>query len=401
MKGMGLTSAAVVLIALLCSPDASTRARGASSRACPGAAPLPNISGKVLTVNGPIDPQSIGTTIMHEHIFIDFNLPDADLARWQAADRTPPSAATAVGVYNRPLTMDKLDLVLLGYPNKDNWYLTDEQTAIDELMEFKRRGGDTIVDVTSIGLGRDPQALSRVASATGLHIVMGASWYRKSWHPADMDRRSVESLTDEIVRDVTVGVGESGIRSGIIGEVGTQGDPLTPNEIKAIKASGRASRLTGAAVTLHTSAQLHQQPKILDLLAGEGADLRRVVVGHSNPIATDRQFLTQILDRGSYIQFDLLGRNPTVRSRVTDTDVANAIVELIKAGYTDQILLSQDVCTKIQLKAYGGTGYSFIVEQFIPYLKRLGVTDQQIDRMMVANPRRVLTFVAPSTQPTD
>jgi phosphotriesterase-related protein len=387
---------AVVLSGIVTGPAGQTRTQSAAIAGQSPAGAPPNMTGKVLTVSGPVDPQAIGTTIMHEHIFIDFNLPDSESERWRAADRTPPAGATAVGIYNQPLTMDKLDLVVMGYPNKDNWYLSDEQTAVDEVMEFKRRGGNTIVDVTSIGLKRDPQALRRVASTTGLNIVMGASWYRKSWHPSDMDDRSVESLTDEIVRDVTVGVGDTGIRSGIIGEVGTQGGPLTPNEIKVIKASGRASRSTGAAVTLHTSAQLHEQSKILDLLAAEGADLRRVVIGHSNPIATDMALLTQLLGRGAYIQFDLLGRTPTVRSRVTDTDVARAIIDLITAGYAERILLSQDVCTKIQLKAYGGTGFSFILEQFVPYLKRLGVTDQQIETIMVANPRRVLTFIAPA-----
>jgi phosphotriesterase-related protein len=68
---------------------------------------------------------------------------------------------------------------------------------------------------------------------------------------------------------------------------------------------------------------------------------------------------------------------------------------MIKAGYLDRILLSQDVCTKIQLQAYGGAGFTFIQEQFIPYLKRLGVTDAQIRTITVDNPRRALTMVAP------
>ena len=362
---------------------------------------IPNMEGSVLTVNGPIDPDTLGNTIMHEHIFINFSLPDNDPERWRWAGRTPPRGATAVGLYNRPLTMDILDLVTLGRPNRDNLLLTDEATAIDEVREFKIRGGQTIVDVTSIGLGRDPLALRRVAQASGLQIVMGASWYRKSWHPRDMDSRSVESLTEQIVHDVVSGVDDTGIRAGIIGEVGTQGDPLTPNEIKVIKASGRASRLTGAPVSLHTSAQLHEQPKILDLLAAEGADLTRVIVGHSNSLAADQPFMKQLLDRGVYIQFDLLGRQPTVRRRVTDTDVAAAIVELIDVGYVDRILLSQDVCTKVQLKAFGGTGFSFILEQFIPYLKRLGVTDEQIGTIMITNPKRVLTFASPGSATTD
>ncbi|MQA30927.1 MAG: phosphotriesterase [Luteitalea sp.] len=368
----------------------------AGSQAPAASGPIPDMTGKVLTVNGPINPDQLGTTITHEHVFIDFTVPDETPERWAATGRTKPVGATAVGVYNAPLGLDILGAVSLGAVNRDNWLLLDETVAIREVMEFKERGGGTIVDTTSIGLKRDPLALRRVASATGLNIVMGASWYRKGWFDdSEIERRSVESLADEIVRDVTVGVGETGIRSGIIGEVGTVGNPLVPLEAKIISESGRASRLTGAAVTLHTSAALKEQPKILDLLAQEGADLRRVIVGHSNALATDIAFMKQLLDRGVYIQFDLLGRSPTVRTRITDTDVAKGIVELIKAGYNDRILLSQDVCTKVQLKSFGGSGYSFVVEQFIPYLKRLGVTDAQVNTIMVENPRRALTFVAP------
>ncbi len=360
-------------------------------------APVPSIAGKIMTVNGAIAPDQLGTTITHEHIFIDFTVPNETPESWAETGRAKPVGATALGLYNAPLSLGNIGAVTMGAANRDNYLLLDEQVAVREVTQFKQYGGDGIVDTTSIGLKRDPQALRRVANATGLHVVMGASWYRRGWFDdAELTRRSVESLTDEIVRDVTVGVGDTGIRAGIIGEVGTVGAPLVPNEIKIVRASGRASRLTGAAVTLHTSALLKEQPKILDLLAEEGADLKRVIVGHSNGIANDLPFMKTLMDRGAYVQFDLLGKSPTVRTRLADSDVAAGIVGMIKAGYVEKILLSQDVCTKLQLKAYGGSGYSYIVEYFLPYLKRLGVTDAQVNTIMVENPRRILTFVEPA-----
>jgi phosphotriesterase-related protein len=357
---------------------------------------IPNLAGQVLTVTGPIPPDQLGHTLTHEHLFIDFTSPDDQPAKWTMAGRTKPVGATDVAFYNAPLTMEMTAAVMLGKPNRDNWLLNDEALAIREVAEFKRRGGGSIVDVTSIGLRRNPEGLRRIARATGVNIVMGASWYQKAWHPADMDDRTVESLTAEIVRDVTVGVGDTGIRAGVIGEVGTTGNPLTGNELKVIRASGRASRITGAPISLHTSAALKEQPKILDLLAEEGADLSRVIVGHSDPIANDVPFLTELLKRGVYIQFDLLGRPPLVtRRRPTDAEVAAAILALVKAGHGERLLLSHDICTKTSLKAYGGTGYSFIEEMFVPYLKRQGATDAQIAAMIVDNPRRVFTFAAP------
>lgn len=349
-----------------------------------------------MTVDGPVAPARVGRTLPHEHLLLDFSLPVDEPERWARAGRRMPVGATDVLFYRTPLRLDMLSDVVHGRMNHDNYVLDDEALAIREAGEFKRHGGGTIVDLTSIGLGRNPEGLRRIARATGLNVVMGSSWYTKGFHPADMSQRSVEALTGEIVRDVAVGVGDTGIRAGLIGEVGTTGGPLTADEIRVVRASGRASRLTGAAVSLHTAARLHEQGRILDLLAAEGADLSRVVVGHSDPIADDLPFLAGLLDRGVYVQFDVLGRPPLItRNRPTDAEVGATIKALVDAGHVNRILLSQDICTKTSLKAYGGTGYSYIEQMFVPYLRQLGVPDGQIRTMVVDNPTRVLTLVAP------
>lgn len=362
----------------------------------PTTAAIPNMAGKVMTVNGPVDPARLGSTLMHEHVFIDFTVPDDEPERWRIAGRRRPVGATDVALYNAPLTMDILGEVMLGKYNRDNWRLDDEKTAIAEVADFRRYGGGTIVDVTSIGLKRRPEALQRVSRATGVNIVMGSSWYTAAWYPEALASRSVESLTDEIVRDITLGAEHTDIRSGIIGEVGTSGQPDGPIEGKVIRASGRASRLTGAAVTLHSLGFHKQHGRILDMLVAEGADPSRVVLGHSDFLAGEVPYITTILKRGATIEFDLLGKPPVVtRTRPIDSAVAATIVDLVKAGFASQILLSHDICTKTSLKAYGGTGYSFIEQSFLPYLKRQGVTDAQIAQITVENPKRLLTFVAP------
>ena len=203
---------------------------------------VPNMAGKVMTVQGSIDPDELGPTLMHEHLFITL---------YRAFEPDLYTPATEWSLWEQELTMDKLDLARNRKPIRDNWVLVDEQTAIDEALEFRNHGGGAIVEVTSIGIRRDPQAMARVSHATGLNVVMGAGWYQKLYHPTDMDERTVEDLTKEIVRDVTVGVGDTGIRSGIIGEVGIEGAPITENEVKSIRASGRASRATGAPISFH------------------------------------------------------------------------------------------------------------------------------------------------------
>ena len=360
---------------------------------------IPDISGKALTVNGTIEPDQLGTTIMHEHLFIDF---------WR--DKVPPlnAPASEAALWDQKLTLENLHLARRYWRIKDNLILGDEETSIAEALEFKKSGGSTIVDVTSIGIGRDPRTLRRVANATGMNVVMGAGWYHKAYHPNDMDERTVEDLAKEIILDVTKGVGDTAIRSGIIGEVGINGDPLTPNEIKSLRASAWASRATGAPISFHYGGTGREKLEVAMVLKEEGADMSRVIFGHADVVAWDMPLMLELLENDVYIQFDMLGMdtNPLFlqpRSHAkgdttglaTTPQVVEAIPKLIEAGYEDRILLSQDVCSKIQLKRYGGNGYSFIMEQILPTLRRKGVPEEQIDKLVVGNPRRVLTFETP------
>ena len=358
------------------------------------------MAGKVMTVRGPMDPEQVGNTIMHEHLFITLYkgiTPD---------DNTP---ATEWALWDQELTLEKLHLTRDLKPIRDSLVLTDERTAIEEAREFRHRGGGTIVDVTSIGIRRDPMALARVSHATGLNIVMGAGWYQKAYHPANMDQRTVEDMTDEIIRDVTVGVGATGIRSGIIGEVGLEGDPITENEVKSIRASARASRSTGAPISFHRGGVGREKLEVIGILGEEMTDMSRVIFGHSDPIAGDLPLMLELLCHGVYIQFDLLGGVNVPLRYQPETDaltefetitagtaaVANAILLLVEKGYADRVLISQDACSKFQIKRYGGSGYSFILEKFLPHLRTSGLTEEHIHMIVEENPKRVLTFAEP------
>ncbi len=356
--------------------------------------------GKTITVSGLIDPDTLGKCLMHEHLF-------CDLTWWNGPKHNAPGSD--FGMWDEELTLENLHLARARKPIKDNFLLTDEPLTIAEVLKFSSSGGSTIVDVTNIGLGRDPLALRRVADATGLNIVMGAGWYQKANHPPDMDQRTPEDLADEIIRDITVGVGDTGIRSGIIGEVGINGNPVTLNEEKSLRATAWASRTTGAAISLHYGGMGREKFEVAALLGEEGADLTRTIFGHSGWHAGDVPFLIELLNLGVYVQFDQLGRPVVPLAResadpilvrvppdaATDVLVAEAIPRLIEAGFEDRILLSHDVCFKIFLTAYGGTGYSYVLDKFMPYMRTLGVTEEQVDKILVQNPKRVLTLVEP------
>jgi len=349
---------------------------------------IPNIAGKVLTVTGPIEPAALGETLMHEHIFINFELPLPE----------QPKHATEVEISHQKLSLANLWAVRSGVWNADNDFLGDFDTAYDELMAYKRRGGGTIVEVSNIRLGRDPHALARISRATGLNVVMGAGWYQKRYHPLNMDQLTLEEMTQTIVKDIAEGVDGTSSRSGIIGEIGINGNPLTPNELKSTRASARAARLTGAPMSFHLGGYREEKLTILDVVASEGVPLQRVVMGHSNSLLMDLPLARRVLARGVTLEFDWLGALGSPGGFLGPSDdlkIAHGIVQLVKEGFVDQIVISHDVCTKLQLQKYGGFGYTYIDKYFLPALRRFGLSESDIHKIMVVNPARQLTFAAP------
>lgn len=355
--------------------------------------PVPNLAGKVLTVLGPVDPSVLGPTLMHEHIFIEFQNPQSRTRRTSVPTAPPPALEDSI-------TLEDAYTIRYSFGGgpRGTSFLGDFDEMYREVMAFKMAGGGTIVDVSSIGLGRDPVALSHMARATGLNIVMGASWYIKRYHPLDMDTRTVEQLTDSIVHDVTVGVNGTGIRSGVIGEIGIDGGPLTANELKVIRASARAARITGAPMTFHAGGVNEERLVTIETSLSEGVRPEQIIMGHSGALTPNMPLVKKILAKGVYFQIDWLGviTGPDgIFGNRSDHTIAEAIVEIIRLGYADRILLSHDICTKAQLQTYGGTGFAYVSEYFIPELRRLGVSEENLRKIMIDNPRRALTFTTP------
>ncbi|WP_166352428.1 phosphotriesterase family protein [Phytoactinopolyspora limicola] len=347
-------------------------------------ADIPNLSGKVLTVTGPADPETLGVVSMHEHIFLDITRPEHN----PRPGYNSPAART-------PLTLDNLADVRSGTGNIDNDQLGNFDEQLAEILPYRYAGGGTLVDVTNIGLGRDPAALQRISQASGLHIVMGSGWYERNFHPADMDDLTVDDLTAVIVTDVVSGADGTSVRAGIIGEVGVEGQPLTTNELKSVRASGRAAAITGAPITFHRGGTGDEQFAVLDILEEEGVDLRTVVMGHAGTLGLNLDFAQRLLARGVFVEFDFLGAPGSPWGTLwpfTDLKVAEGIANLVAAGYTDQIVLGTDVCTKLQLKRYGGHGYTYLLDHFLPALTRLGVPDAATRAFMTTNAQRALTF---------
>ena len=192
-----------------------------------------------------------------------------------------------------------------------------------------------------------------------------------------------------MVAEIETGVGETGIRPGIIGEIGTDKPWVSPAEERVHRAAARASRRTGLAITTHgvlSDVGLAQ----LRIFEEEGADPGRVVVGHADSYPFLDHYLA-ILERGANLEFDFLGM-PWERERLSEARIVELACELLGRGHVDRLFLSQDVCSDSQLTAFGGNGYTYLAETFLPRLRAAGVSDTEIETMTVANPRRLLTI---------
>ena len=347
------------------------------------------VNSKIQTVLGQIEPGELGITQTHEHLVTDlidyFEMPE------EASERAWVDA---------PVTMERRGGLLKRFMyNRDNIRLLDEGEALDDILKYRHAGGGGLVDTSNIGLARDPLALARIARATGLNIVMGASWYVPLTYPPELADRSEEDLTAEIVRDLTVGVGETGIRAGVIGEVGNFW-PTTETTLKVLRASAKASVETGAAILIHPGFHPDSPTHILDTLMEAGADPKRIIMGHLDVFAVDNGWLRELGQSGCYVEWDTFGLEDTSlgggnldHTRVSSDAQRLEVLEFMMAeGFGDQIVIGHDVCTKFQRAKYGGKGYAHIIESIVPRMRSRGLSDADINGILAENPARALAF---------
>ena len=351
----------------------------------------PDLIGKVQTVLGLINGDELGIALPHEHLLIDLS----------CAFALPAEASQRGRAYEK-VSMDNLSwLRYHSFENLDNLLLLDEQEAIDEASLFKLAGGSSIVDCTINGIGRDPKSLARIAHSTGLHIIMGSGYYTAPSHAPELSALSEQQIFAEIVRDIETGVGDSGIKAGMVGEIGCSW-PLDDNERKVLRAAARAQQHTGACLSIHPGRNRAAPFEIVDIVTDAGADLSRVIMCHIDVRLRDFGDRLKLAQTGCYLEYDVFGWEGHFPSYWTaddfmdmpnDTQRIYEIMALIGEGHLDQILVSQDICRKSTRVCHGGWGYAHILNYVVPMMRQRGMTQEQIDTILIYNPKRIFSFV--------
>jgi len=411
-----------------------------------------SMEGQIQTVRGSIPPAEAGFILPHEHLFTNFFEP-AERLGYRLEGPVPLPAARffqSFGMLNVPDTPEKLafwdrpdiDLSMIAkmregvldghldaFQNKNMGLLDRDGDAIDEVNRFRDSGGKTIVDVTVGGIGRTPKRLEHVSEVTGINIVMGTGWYRWPFHPDWLKKKSVDQLAQMMIDDIVYGADGTGIKSGIIGEIpidpssvvvsgplmspedlaakrraqlqranaanAPRSDVIQSEELKVLRAAARASRATGAALSLH---YLTSSLQPLDVIQEEGLGLDRVIVGHADSLLKYHEAAARdMLARGVTLELDYGLQYTAVQGPMNEAQkqILETAAKLIREGYEKQILLSHDMCGRLNLTRYGGSGLTWISSYVIPYLRRQGVTDAQIRAITVDNPQRLLMFARP------
>jgi predicted metal-dependent phosphotriesterase family hydrolase len=320
------------------------------------AAGRPSGAPVVVTVTGPISPDDLGVTLSHDHVLID---------GWS---------------------------IFRSY----SAILDDEDTAIEELRRYRAAGGRSICDPTNIGLGRNPLALRRISESSDVQIVMGAGWYREPVYPSEIDELSTNDLADRLVRELTAGVADTGVRAGFIGEIGTERDHITPREERVFRAAARAHGRTGCPILTHTTHFGELALEQLALLAEEGVPAERVIVSHLGDRRDPRPLLA-VAATGAWLNVDNLG---IVVGYAPLGVRADNVALLWREGFGGRVMLSNDICDTGALSVNGGPGYANVLTNFWPLLKERGLTDSQFRSMTVDNPARAFAYPAEVARPT-
>ena len=338
----------------------------------------------VATTLGSIPADELGIVMTHEHVFSCLE------ASFSQADDDP------VGVMAAAPVAPQLQWWLRCHPmnNRDNLVLESLETAVSEVMTLKLAGGDTLVDVTTVGLAPNPTLLAEVSRRTRVHIIAATGYYTASSYSPSVGKLSVEALADQMRRDLVEGFAGTEIRAGIIGELGVSSSPA-PAEQRVLVAAAKVQRELGCAISIHPAWGPDGARLTAQLVEEAGIDPARTVLSHlDNRFRDDVQAFRELAIRGFRLGLDCFGKEcyyPHVNQQLpSDADRIRAVLGLLDAGFEKQILLSQDICAKHQLTANGGQGYAHVLRGIRPRLLRGGIKDATLHRILVDNPRALL-----------
>lgn len=335
--------------------------------------------GQIVTVTGPQPAAALGPTLMHEHVLCDLTNP-----AWRA------------GPADLEITMESRHELEYRPMVPGHHVLTDRDVAAQDLLAFRAAGGAAIVDLTTGGIGPDPEGLAELSRRTGVALVLGAGFYTDAYVDDATKALPVEALAESIERQVTEGAWGTTVRCGVIGEIGVSW-PMTPFEERALVAAARAQGRTGAMINVHPGRHPDACNVICDVLERAGADLSRLVMSHMDRTHPEDVDAVLALARRCVVEYDFFGIETSnywmgVVDLPNDWMRLRALRRLFEVGLGDRVCISHDICTRTRLIRNGGHGYRHILANVRPLMRDRGWSEAEIDQLLVDTPRRLLAI---------
>ena len=360
---------------------------------------------EIMTVLGPIAPEELGFTSMHEHI-----LYDGQCFRRRFGNLIPPNPPVKV---DEPVALDNLGMLKHGFIMSDDAIvMKNVELMAAELADFRAEGGSAVVDMSTPGLRVDPLATRRVSRQSGVHIVTTTGFYSRDSWPESFLAMGPAEMEAYMMQEVENGIEGTDVRPGHV-KVAIEEDFSEP-EVNALRAGTRVARRTGFSMTVHQGMLLKPEAgiRIADLLAEEGIEPVRVVIAHNDGNFVEHELRKLILDPESWglkldIAKDLLARGLNLSidcfGHYWDAEVLGVgptpdwqrmagLVRLIQEGHARQLVLGTDTFVKILLRRFGGDGYCRLTNFVVPSLESVGVSKEEIRQITVDNPARILAY---------
>ncbi|CNI87274.1 putative hydrolase [Yersinia frederiksenii] len=277
---------------------------------------------------------------------------------------------------------EHLHIDLSGFKNNLDCRLDQYQPICDEMRELVGKGVVNIVEVTNRYMGRNPQFLLDLMRDSGINIIASTGYYTDSFYPPMVRESSAQQLARTMIDEVEIGIDGTELKAGVIAEIGTSEGVVTPDEAKVFHAAALAHHATGLPISTHTSFSTMGLEQIA-LLKHYAVPLDKVVIGHCD-LKEQPDLIMKMIDMGVYVQFDTIGKN----SYFPDERRIAMLVTLAEHGLLDKVMLSMDITRRSHLKANGGSGFSYLVDSFVPMLLAAGISHHQVEMMLRHNPNK-------------
>ena len=342
---------------------------------------------EIYTIKGPRDLSIYRRICAHEHLLLDMT-----------HEAVEPKSEEERELFYGEVCMERLGLLRRNpYVVRDNLILDDEQDAVKELRFLEKHDVGLFLDLTPIGLGRDVRKLQWISERTNIDLVVGTGFFVHDALDAASSELSTDAMADIMIREIEVGIDDTDIRAGVIGEVGVS-EKIYPVERRSLLAAAKAHRKTGLPIYLHTYPWSWAGLEAVELLMKNGVAAKHICVCHID-VTFDIEYLHRLLELGVYIEFDNFGKEFYFEAQdgafaggpfATDVERVRMLRTLAEEGYGPQIMIANDVCLKASLHKYGGWGYDHIFENIVPMMRQEKLSGELITQIVDTNPIRFL-----------